>query len=65
MSNARGLAQRKNFGVRSGVNEGDGLIVGSCHNPGADHGDCPHWNLSFLGAFARFLKGNRHVIQVI
>jgi len=65
VSNPGSLAQRKDFGVRGGVNEGDGSIVGSGHNPGAHHGDCPHRNLSFLGAFARFLKGNRHEILVV
>jgi hypothetical protein len=59
------FAQRKDFGVRGGVNQGDGSIVGTCDDLCADDGDCAHGNLSLLGALSRFLEGNRHETQVL
>lgn len=59
------LAKRKDFGVRGGVNECDGSIVGTCHNLAADHGDRTDGHLSLFGTLARFLQSKRHEIKVM
>ena len=41
-------AQRKDLGVRGGVNKCDGSIVRTCHDLRANHYDCAHRNLSHL-----------------